>query len=188
MGRSLSAAGNPLLCRGVSAYWLLAIRVSDRRPALSHSAGELTQVEIITPGADLAFTDLEDPHDRQFEQLARRLEGIHALRHHDRTIGCDVDYAELDALDTWRARANERGKVLRNGLFAADRVHHHVVVDGRIGEECGQLSGRRIVGPRRAKPAYEFDRAFHRATPLLGLGRALGVHPCESRTGCGDSA
>src|ERR1700757_4093923 len=89
-------------------------------PASSHPAGELVHVEIVAPGLDLAVTDLEGPHDRQLERLVRELEDVHPLGHDDRTIGCDVDDAELDALDAWRARADERGDVVRDGLPAGD--------------------------------------------------------------------
>src|SRR6266851_1107261 len=85
----------------------------DRCPASSHPAGKLVHVEIVAPGLDLAVTDLEGPHDRQLERLVRELEAVHPLGHHDRTIGCDVDDAERDALDAWRTRADERGDVVR---------------------------------------------------------------------------
>jgi hypothetical protein len=49
------------------------------------------------------------------------------LCHHDRTIGCDVDDAELDALDTWRARADERGDVVRDGLPAGHPAKSSVI-------------------------------------------------------------
>src|SRR5882757_10935924 len=81
-------------------------------PALSHPAGELVYVEVVPPGVDLAVADLEGPHDRQLKRLVGKGEDVHPLGHHDRTIGCDVDDAELDALDAWRARADERGEVL----------------------------------------------------------------------------
>src|SRR4029453_11876954 len=87
----------------------VCFKAPDRRPALSHPAGELVHVEIVAPGADLAGSDLEGPHDRQLERFVRELEDVHPLGHHDRTIGCDVDDTELDALDAWRARADERG-------------------------------------------------------------------------------
>jgi hypothetical protein len=58
-------------------------------------------------------------HDRQLKRLAGKAEDVHPLGHHDRTIGCDVDDAELDALDAWRARAD--GEVVGDGLPAGDR-------------------------------------------------------------------
>jgi hypothetical protein len=64
-----------------------------RSPASSHLAGELVHVEIVPPGVDLAVADLEGSHDRQLECLAAELEDVHPLRHHDRTVGCDVDDA-----------------------------------------------------------------------------------------------
>src|ERR1700752_4236952 len=76
--------------------------------ALSHLAVELVQVEIVPPGVDLAVADLEGPHDRQLKRLVGELEDIHPLGHHDRTIGRDVDDAELDALDTWQAGPDHR--------------------------------------------------------------------------------
>src|SRR5882724_10476018 len=96
---------------------------SSPTPAIasSHSAGELVLVEIVAPRVDLAVTDLEGPHDLQLERLAREPEDVHPLSHHDRTIGCDVDDAEVDTLDAWRARPNERGDRLGDGLPAGDR-------------------------------------------------------------------
>src|SRR4029077_4531124 len=93
--------------------WSLA--PPDRRPALSHPACELVHVEIVPPGADLAVTHLEGPHDLQLERLARELEDVHPLGHHDRPVGCDVDEAEVETLDAWRARADERHEVVRDG-------------------------------------------------------------------------
>src|SRR5438132_10020968 len=139
------------------------------RGALSHPAGELVRVEVVAPGLDLAVTDLEGPHDRQLERLVRELEDVYPLGHHDRTIGCDVDDAELDALDAWRARADERGDVVRDGLPAGDRRQRDIVVDGVVGEKCGQLGGPDIVGPRRAEPAHDLDRALHLAPPVVDL-------------------
>src|SRR3984893_6059927 len=108
-------------------------RTPSTGPALSHPAGELVHVEIVAPGVDLAVTDLEGPHDRQLERLVREPEDVHPLGHHDRTIGCDVDDAELDALDAWRARADERGDRVGDGLPAGDRCQWDVVVDGVVG-------------------------------------------------------
>src|SRR6267154_2718222 len=126
-------------------------RLSSRRPALSHPAGELVHVEIVAPGADLAVTDLEGPHDRQLERLVRELEDVHPLGHHDRTIGCDVDDAELDALDAWRARADERGDVVRDGLPAGDRRQRDIVVDSGVAQKCTLLPDpERDVAPRGA--------------------------------------
>src|SRR6476660_6110599 len=99
---------------------------------LSHPAGELVLIEIVAPGVDLAVTDFEGPHDLQLERLAREPEDVHPLGHHDRTIGCDVDDAELDALDARRARADERGNRHRDGLPAGDRRQRDIVVDGVV--------------------------------------------------------
>src|SRR5690348_14122957 len=90
-------------------------------PASSHPAGELILVEIVAPRVYLAVTDLEGPHDLQLERLAREPEDVHPLGHHDRTVGCDVDDAEVDTFDPWRARPDERGDCLRDGLPANDR-------------------------------------------------------------------
>src|SRR4029077_5559899 len=161
--------------------WSLA--PPDRRPALSHPAAELVHVEIVAPGADLAVTDLEGPHDRQLKRFVRELEDVHSLSHHDRTIGCDVDDAELDALDAWRARADERGDVVRDGLPAGDRCQRDIVVDGVVGEKCGQLGGPDIVGPRRAESAHYLDRALHLAAPVVDLGGTPpGAHQCQPRS------
>src|SRR3954468_1295079 len=139
------------------------------RDALSHPAGELVRVEVVAPGLDLAVTHLERPHHRQLERLVGELEDVHPLGHHDRTIGCDVDDAELDALDAWRARADEGSDVVRDGLPAGDRRQRDIVVDGVVGEKCGQLGGPDIVGPRRAEPAHDLDRALHLAPPVVDL-------------------
>ena len=76
-------------------------------PLVIHPAGELAHVEVVAPGVDLAETDLEAPHDLQLERPVMEPEDVDPLSHHDRTIGCDVDDAELDALDAWRARADD---------------------------------------------------------------------------------
>src|SRR5246500_3595347 len=94
--------------------------VGSRNPSSSHPAGELVHVEIVPPGADSAVADLEGPHDLQLERLPRELEDVHPLGHHDRTIGCDVDDAEVDTLDAWRARPDERGDRFSDGLPADD--------------------------------------------------------------------
>src|SRR6266699_3511858 len=155
----------------------LFLHESECLRALSHPAGELVHVEIVAPGADLAVTDLEGPHDRQFERLVRELEDVHPLGHHDRTIGCDVDDAELNTLDAWRARADERGDRARDRLPAGDRRQGDIVVDGVVGEKCGQLGGPDIVGPRRAEPAHYLDRALHLAPPAVDLvGTPPGTH------------
>src|SRR4029077_19153234 len=133
--------------------------------ALPHSGGELVQVEIVAPGVDLAITDLEDAHDLQLERLVGDLEYVHPLGHHDRTLGHDVDEAQREALDAWRARADERGDVVRDGLPAGDRRKRDVVIDSVVAEKCGQLGGPDVVGPRRAEPAHYLDRALHRAPP-----------------------
>src|SRR5439155_19942359 len=101
----------------------------------SHPAVELVLVEIVAPSIDLAVTDLERPHDLQLERLAREPEDVHPLGHHDRTIGCDVDDAELDALDAWGARADERGDRVRDNLPAGDGRQRDIVVGGRVGEK-----------------------------------------------------
>src|SRR6266704_2012653 len=149
----------------------------DRGPALSHPAGELVHVEIVPPGADLAVPDLEGPHDLQLERLARELEDVHPLGHHDRTACCDVDEAEVEALDAWRARADERRDVVRDGRPAGDRRERDIVVDGVVGEKCGELGGADIGVPRRAEPAHYLDRALHLAPPAVDpVGTPPGTH------------
>src|SRR4051794_36415180 len=66
-------------------------------------------------------------------------------------------------LDAWRARPDERGDRLGDGLPASDRCQRDVVVNGIVGEKCGQFAGPDIVGPRRAEPAHYLDRALHLA-------------------------
>src|SRR6266699_3128323 len=139
----------------------LFLHESECLRALSHPAGELVHVEIVAPGADLAVTDLEGPHDRQLERLAGELEGVHPLGHHDRTACCDVDDAEVESLDAWRARADKRREVVRDRRPAADRRQRDIVVDGVVREKCGQLGGPDIGVPRRAEPAHYFDWALH---------------------------
>src|SRR6266851_7445564 len=155
--------------------------------ALSHPARELVHVEIVPPGVDLAAADLENAHNRQLERLVGELEDVHPLRHHDRTIGCDVDDAEIDALDAWRARAQDRSDRVGDVLPAGDRRLRDVVVNGVLGEECGQLGCSHVVGPRGAKPAHHLDRAFHLAPPMrccqFGEASVVGAAPLGS--GCG---
>src|SRR4029079_15706451 len=105
--------------------------------------------------------------NRQLERLAGEPEEVHPFGHHDRAIGGDADDAELDALDAWRARADERGDRARDGLPAGDRRQRDIVVDGVVGEKGGQVGGPGIVGPRRAEPAYYVDRALHLAPPAV---------------------
>src|SRR5258707_6231097 len=76
-------------------------------PALSHPARELVHVEIVPPCVDLAAADLEGAHDRQLKRLVGELEDVHPLRHHERTIRCDVDDAAIDALDDSWANASD---------------------------------------------------------------------------------
>src|SRR6267142_2928636 len=78
--------------------------VNRATPALAHPAGELVHVEIVAPGFDLAVPDLEGPHHGQLERLVGELEDIDPLGHHDRTICCNVDNAEVDALDRHNPR------------------------------------------------------------------------------------
>src|SRR5258708_1708241 len=146
---------------------------ASERSSLPHPVGELVHVEIVAPRLDLAVTDLEGPHDRQLERLVRELEAVHPLGHHDRTIGCDVDDAERDALDAWGTRADERGDVVRDGLPADDRRQRDIVVDGVVGEKCGQLGDPGIVAPRRAEPAHYLDRALHLVAPVADIAGAL---------------
>src|SRR6266446_144453 len=144
------------------------------RRSSSHPASELVLVEIVSPRVDLAVTDLEGPHDLQLERLAREPEDVHPLGHHDRTIGCDVDDAEVDTLDAWRARPDERGDRLGDGLPASDRRQRDVMVNGVVGEKCGQFADPDIVGPRRAEPAHYLNRALHLASPAVDL---VGTSP-----------
>src|SRR6185437_12915473 len=108
---------------GSSVFWALAV--------------ELTRVEVVPPGFDLAVVDLEGPHDSQVESLACKREDVDPLRHHDRTIGGDVDDAEFDAFDAWRTGTDERRDVVGNVLSAGDRLERDVVVHGVVSEERG---------------------------------------------------
>jgi pimeloyl-ACP methyl ester carboxylesterase len=138
-------------------------RMGGTPEALSHPARELVHVEIVPPGADLAAADLKGAHDRQLERLGGELEDVDPLRHHDRTIGRDVDDAEVDALDARRAGAQDRSDRVGDVLPACDRRQRDVVVNGVLGEECGQIGCSHVAGPRGAKPAHNLDRAFHLA-------------------------
>src|SRR2546426_10703189 len=73
----------------------------------------------------------------------------------------------MKALDAWRARADERREVVRDGRPAADRRQRDIVVDGVVGEKCGQLGGPDIGVPRRAEAAHYFDWALHLASPVV---------------------
>src|SRR5260221_1647692 len=89
-------------------------------PALSHPARELVHIEIVPPGVDLAAADLEGAHDRQLERPVGEFEDVHPLRQHDRAIGCDVDDAEIDALDAWRSRPQDRSDRVADVLPSDD--------------------------------------------------------------------
>src|SRR5258708_4605067 len=141
---------------------------------LAHPARELVHVEIVPPGVDLATADLEGAHDRQLERLVGELEDVHPLRHHDRAISCDVDDAEIDALDAWRARAQDRSDRVGDVLPAGDRRLRDVVVYAVLGEECCQLDCSHVVGPRGAKPAHHLDRGFHLALLWSSFGDGQG--------------
>src|SRR2546423_1618036 len=113
----------PLVFRTSSVLWDLAV--------------ELARVEVVPPGFDLSVVDLEGSHNLQVECLAGKREDVDPLRHHDRTVGGDVDDAELNALDAGRAGTDERRDVFGNVLFAGDRLERNVVVHGVVGEERG---------------------------------------------------
>src|SRR4029077_15563527 len=98
---------------------------------------ELARVEVVPPGFDLAVVDLEGSHDPQVERLAGKREDVDPLRHHDWTVGGDVDDAELNAFNAGRAGTDERGEVVGNVSSASDRLERDVVVDGVGGEERG---------------------------------------------------
>jgi len=85
-------------------------------------------------------------------------------------LACDVDEAEVEALDAWRARADERREVVRDGRPAGDRRPADIVVDGIVGEKCGQLGGADVGVPRAQEAAHYFDRALHLAPPVVDLG------------------
>src|ERR1700756_3335305 len=72
------------------------------------------------------------------------------------------------------ARAQDRSDRVGDVLPAGDRLQRDVVIDGVLGEECGQLGCCHVVGPRGAKPAHHLDRAFHLAPPAL---RRIGYPP-----------
>src|SRR6266850_74162 len=90
-------------------------------------------------------------------------------------IGCDVDDTEVETLDAWRARADERGEVVGDGLPALDRRQRDVVVDGGVGEECHQGVGSHALGPRYAEPAHHLDWALHIAPPAVELRRRAAM-------------
>ena len=112
---------------------------------VTHLAYELVRVEIVPPGVDLAVSDLECPHDRKPERLVGQREGVHPLGHHNRTIGDDIDYTEIDTLDSWRARTDVRVDVVGDVLPAGDGRERHIVVDSVVGKERGQVIGSHVV-------------------------------------------
>src|SRR4029077_5645016 len=87
------------------------------------------------------------------------------LRQHDRSVGGDVDDAELNAFDAGRAGTDERRDVVGNVLSAGDRLERNVVVHGVVGEERREIFGAEVVAPRSAKPAYEVDGLLHPFPP-----------------------
>src|SRR4029077_2813183 len=105
-----------------------------------------------------------------------------------RPIRCDVDDAEVDTLDAWRARPDEGGDRRSDRLPASDRRERDVVVNGIVGEKCRQFAGADIVGPRRAEPAHDLDRALHLAPPAVDLVGTLPLNRRGRARGCRDLA
>jgi hypothetical protein len=89
------------------------------------------RIKVVAPGVDHAAADLEGPHDGQLERPVRKLEDVNPLGHHDGTIGCDMDQSELNCLDAWRSRADERGDVVGDGVPTGDGRERDVLV-GRV--------------------------------------------------------
>src|SRR5690348_5897573 len=48
-------------------------------------------------------------------------------------------------------------------------LQRDVLVNGVLGEECGQLGCSHVVGPGGAEPAHYLDRAFHLVPPVVSL-------------------
>jgi hypothetical protein len=79
-----------------------------------------------------------------------------------------------------RWHPSRRGDRGRDGLPAGDRRQRDIVVNGVIGEKCGQLGRPDIVGPRRAESAHQLDRALHLAPPAVHLvGTPPATHQCR---------
>src|SRR5882757_2081501 len=86
------AATRPTAMSALNVLWVV-----------THLACELVRVEIIPPGVDLAVPDFECPHHRESERRVGQFEDVEPLRHHNRTVGRDIDDAEVDTLDARRA-------------------------------------------------------------------------------------
>jgi len=78
------------------------------------------------------------------------------------------------------AWADERGDGVRDGLPAGDRRQRNIVIDGVVGEKCGEFGGPGIRGPRRAEPAHDLDRAFH-VLLLRSISMALRRAPVSAK-------
>src|SRR5579864_568238 len=85
-----------------------------------------------------------------------------------------MDQSELDCLDAWRSRADERGDVAGDGVPTGDGSERDVLVDRVVGEERRQFDCADVVGPRSAEPAHYIDRTLHVAPP------STRVRPSES--------
>lgn len=112
---------------------------------LSHPSGELVEVEVVPPGLDLAVTDFERSHDRQFERPVGEREDVHSLGHYDRTIGRDVRHLEVDAFDTWPTRPDKGANRVFYVISPGDWILWNIVVDGVVGKVCGELVRRLVL-------------------------------------------
>jgi hypothetical protein len=111
---------------------------------LSHRSRELVEVEVVPPGIDLAVTDFESSHDRQFERPVGEREDVHSLGHDDRTIGRDVRHPEVDAFDTWPTRPDKGANRVFYVISPGDRILWNIMVDGVVSKECREFM-RRLV-------------------------------------------
>src|SRR5580693_1619993 len=76
-----------------------------------------------------------------------------------------MDQSELNCLDAWRSRADERGDVVGDGVPTGDGRERDVLVDRVVSEERRQFDCADVVGPRSAEPTHYIDRTLHVAPP-----------------------
>src|SRR5690349_21493553 len=80
-----------------------------------------------------------------------------------------MDQSELNCLDAWRSRTDERGDVIGDGVPTGDGSERDVLVDRVVSEERRQFDCADVVGPRSAEPTHYIDRTLHMASPSTRL-------------------
>src|SRR5580692_2552223 len=81
-----------------------------------------------------------------------------------------MDQPELNCLDAWRSRADERGDVVGDGVPTGDGSERDVLVDRVVSKERRQFGCADVVGPRSAEPTHYIDRTLHVAPPSTRVG------------------